>query len=168
MKKKSFLIGYLVAILIGIPIALIGLYSSSVTPPIALNDFTFTDLAGNQIKEEDLRNKVIVLNIWATWCPPCVKEMPNLIETKKLLEGENPNINFIIASDEEIDRILKCKEKRKIQSNLYNFILKDTSVHINGRPATYFFNKDGEIVYSRYGAFDWSNEAVITKLRALL
>ncbi len=60
------------------------------------------DLEGNQITFKDLNNKPVFINIWATWCPPCIAELPSIEE---LYEDYGDKVNFILISNEDIDKV---------------------------------------------------------------
>src|SRR5687767_1233574 len=73
---------------------------SAVDPmPTAMleNDFLLQDLQGKTVKFSSLKNKVVFLNIWATWCPPCVAEMPGIQSLYDKMKG-NRNIVFVMLS----------------------------------------------------------------------
>lgn len=106
-------------------------------------------LNGSKFELYDLRGKPVILNFWATWCPPCVREMPllqkihnegkitvigvNLQENKKTIEkfAKNINITFLIVLDKD----------GSIEA-MYNVLLK---------PTTYFIDENGIIVDKKFG-----------------
>ena len=72
-----------------------------------LPDFTFTDLSGKNHSLRGFKGKIIIINFWATWCPPCVKEFPALLE----IAASNPDVILIAlssdAGDAEIKKFLR-------------------------------------------------------------
>ena len=109
-------------------------------------DFTLSDLSGRQWSLKTLRGKVVLINFWATWCPPCRKEMPDL---QALYERFRPKGLVILAiSDEEIATVQPFIRERK-----YTYpVLVDPGrkVHrlfvVEGIPMSFVFNREGRLV----------------------
>ena len=123
------------------------------------------DLDGKEIALNDLKGKTIFLNYWATWCRPCLAEMPDIDKAAKILGEEN--FIFLAASDEEIDKIKKFTTKF---SYSFQFVHSKTSVFdldIMALPTTMVIDSKGEIVYNEVGARDWSNAKELETLRML-
>jgi thiol-disulfide isomerase/thioredoxin len=163
MKRKSFWYGYLFGILIGLVAALFILYKASDITPAILNNYVFTDLSGKKLESQDLKGKAVVLNLWATWCTPCVREMPSLNRAQQMLKDDA--VTFIVASEEPVEKISNFGEKMKLTMPLYNYVKLSDTLNTEGLPATYIFNKKGEVVYSRIGAIPWDEDATIAKLK---
>jgi peroxiredoxin len=109
-------------------------------------NFTLTDLNGKSWTLKDLKGKIVMLNFWATWCPPCRKEMPDLESLYKQFEPEG----FIIlgVSDDEPDKIREFVQK---QGTTYPVLLDPGSkvnhrLHIEGIPKTFVYDREGKIV----------------------
>ena len=109
-------------------------------------DFTLTGLDGKQYSLSALRGKVVLLNFWATWCPPCRKEMPDMEKLYQRLQAKG----FVVLaiSDEERDTVAGFEEKQK-----YTFpILLDpdrkvnTAFNVEGIPKSFLFDRDGKLV----------------------
>ena len=90
---KSITVIFLTVILIGILILLQGKDSFFKKPPLKPGlpapDFTFPGLDGKMVSLTDYKGKVVFLNIWATWCPPCREEMPSMEKLYKELKSED-------------------------------------------------------------------------------
>jgi peroxiredoxin len=109
-------------------------------------DFTLTDLRGRDWNLKSLRGKVVLVNFWATWCPPCRKEMPDL----NGLYGRFKDQGFVILaiSDEDADKVKPFIAERKIN---YPILLdKDRKVNeefqVEGIPKTYVYDREGKLV----------------------
>jgi peroxiredoxin len=109
-------------------------------------NFTLTDLNGKSWTLKDLRGKIVMLNFWATWCPPCRKEMPDL---ESLYTRFGPQ-GFVILgiSDDDPDKVRAFIQK---QGTTYPVLLDPGSkvnqlLHINGIPKTFVYNREGKIV----------------------
>lgn len=130
-------------------------------------DFTLTDLDGKKVSLKDFRGKNIYLNFWATWCPPCRGEMP---EIEKVYQQYKDKDLVVLAVDlgEDMNTV-----KDFIQQNKYNFMVlldSDQSVavqyNITAIPVSYFIDKDGNIVAKRVGAL--SEEEMLSYVEQLI
>jgi peroxiredoxin len=109
-------------------------------------DFTLTDLQGKSWHLQDLRGKVVLVNFWATWCPPCRKEMPDL----QVLFDKYKNQGFVILalSSEEIDKVAPFIAEKKISYP----ILLDPGEKVNkmfvveGIPKSFVYDREGKLV----------------------
>ena len=128
--------------------------AAGVTAQIA-PDFTFTDLVtGKTIKLSDLRDKPVYLNFWATWCPPCVKELPH-IQSK--YEQYKDRIHFLaISVDSEQEAPAQF-----ISSKGYTFTVGygnereiSRAYNIEAIPASYIIGTDGTIKAQSVGSMD--------------
>ena len=120
---------------------------------------------GEIIPLDNLKGKTIFLNYWATWCRPCLAEMPDMDKAAKILSDEN--FIFLAASDEEIDKIKDFAAKYDYS---FQFVHSKTSVFdldIKALPTTFIIDSKGEIVYNEVGARDWSNGKELENLRKL-
>ena len=78
-----------------------------------------TDLNGQTISLKQYQGKTIFINFWATWCKPCIKEMPSIIETQNMLQKEN--IIFLLASNESVEQIEEFSNTNKFKFNYSRF-----------------------------------------------
>jgi peroxiredoxin len=134
-------------------------------PEKLIDRIKLIDLDGNDISLESLKGKTVFLNYWATWCRPCLAEMPDINKAAQVLSKEN--FVFLAASDESLDKIKKFAGKYDYS---FQFIQSKTSVFdldIMALPTTMVISKKGEIVYNEVGARDWSSDTEIEKLRKL-
>ena len=180
---KKLLIVLTAAVLIGVSIYTVNTYNSSVknkdngnttqsnsnnntttTKPIGINpdaiktkaiDFKLKDLDGKELSLSDLKGKKVFINFWATWCPPCKAEMP---EIEKIYQ-ETKNSDLVIVAIEIGEPLSTVKPF--INNNKYNFkVLLDldqsvaTKYGISAIPTSYFINKSGNIVSKNVGAMD--------------
>lgn len=122
---------------------------------IAAPDFKLMDLSGKEVSLSDLKGKRVFINFWATWCPPCKGEMPEL---EKLYQETKSSDLVIIAVDLGEDKVTVQKF---IEKNKYNFtVLLDAKNEaaslygIRSIPTSYFIDKDGYIVNGKIGAMN--------------
>lgn len=123
-------------------------------------DFTVLDASGNQVKLSDVvaNGKPIVLNFWASWCPPCKKEMP---EFDAVYQELGDDIQFMMVDLTDGERETMEKAIQHVESEGYTFpVYFDTTQEagavygIRSIPTTLFIDKDGYIVTGAQGAID--------------
>lgn len=135
--------------------------SSSITP----DKIKLLSLNGQPIDFSQYKDKTIFINFWATWCKPCVKEMPSIQNAIKVLEKEN--IVFLFASDEPADLIEKFNQR-------YNFPFQYVRVEnyqdygIMGLPTTFIFSPDGDLKFSEMGFRKWDDKTNIDLIQNII
>jgi len=115
-------------------------------------DFNLETIDGKNISLSDYKNTAIILNFWATWCPPCRAEIPDMIELQK--EYGDKNFTFIgIAVGDQLDRVKRFVENSGINYPIAmgnNSITSDYGKFIKGGmrgiPATFVINTKGEVL----------------------
>ncbi|TXK45305.1 TlpA family protein disulfide reductase [Pontibacter qinzhouensis] len=114
--------------------------------------FKLTDLNGTTINFASLRGKVVFLNIWATWCPPCVAEMPNIQRLYEKVGSDK--IAFVMLS---VDKGGPEKVQKFIQKKGYTFPVYlpasqfPQELYSNSIPTTFIISPEGEIVAKQEG-----------------
>ncbi len=110
-------------------------------------NFTMNDLQGKSWTLKDLKGKVVLVNFWATWCPPCQKEMPDLEALYNQYKGQG----FVIlafSEDDETQKVAPFIAERKIT---YPILLDPgqkigNQFEVNGIPKSFIYNRDGKLV----------------------
>lgn len=120
------------------------------------------DLEGNPVDHQELKGKTIFLNFWATWCRPCIKEMPS-IERAKAQLGEKGFV-FLAASDEDIGKIIKFKDNNNYTFRFLQLKSDMASLGVYSLPTTFLINENGEIVFNKAGALEWDDPVIIEKM----
>ncbi len=138
--------------------ALIGTYAP---------EFTLKDLQGNNVSLTDFRGKLVLLNFWATWCPPCREEIPSL--NKLMSQYRNKGLVIIGISSDSSYKRLKAFAKKY---NISFIVLHDASITITRKykvfslPTTFLIDKRGRIVRKFIGAYDWTSQEVTDIIKA--
>ena len=134
-----------------------------------LLDFSLSTTDGKLVSLSQYRGKVVFLNFWATWCPPCRDEMPSM---EALYQQFHERGLEIIACDimERPDTVEKFMKSNKLT---FPAVL-DTSGKVSsqygvqGVPATFIIDRDGKIILSLVGGIDWSTPSIVAAFSALL
>ncbi len=132
-------------------------------------DFSLKDIDGTIYNKADFAGKVVVVNFWATWCPPCRAEMPSMQRAwKNILEKEGMVMLAIDVGEGE-DAIFEFTSVYKADFPI--LLDEDSSVAeswgVNGLPTTYVMDTQGRLVYRAIGGREWDQPELIEKLRAL-
>jgi thiol-disulfide isomerase/thioredoxin len=125
----------------------------------------FVDLNNNPVDITQYKGKRIVLNYWATWCGPCIKEMPALKIAEDLLE--NHNYTFLLVSDETISKISDFKMNKKFDFNYLKSVKSIETLGIYSLPTSYIFDENGKKIETIVGTISWDSEQIIEKLKKI-
>ncbi len=116
-------------------------------------DFTLNDLDGRQISLSDYKGKVVFIDFWATWCPPCRASIPEVEKLYQEFADEEDVVFLGINLQEDKDTITKFMKKQEMN---YPVLLSDNKVvsnyQIRSIPAFFIIDRDGEI-YNKYVGF---------------
>ncbi len=126
---------------------------------------SFVDLYENNLDLSVYKGKRIVINYWATWCGPCIKEMPTIKRAEEILEDYG--YIFLLVSDETVSKISKFKNDRNFDFNFLKSIESYETLGIYSMPTSYIFDENGKIIETIVGAIEWDSEEMINKLKIL-
>ena len=119
----------------------------------AAYDFTLNQLDGETLNFEDLKGKVVFVNFWATWCAPCIAEMPSIDNLYEVYQ-DNPDVVFVMINTEsKEDKVRKFMKKKKFKFPIYfpNASLIPRVYESKSIPTTFVIDKDGYIAYKKVG-----------------
>ncbi len=153
-------------ILLVIPILSSCTKESPLKPPVegeAAPDFTLKDLAGKELRLADLQGRVVMLNFWATWCPPCREEIPSMVRLNNIMAGKQ--FQMVTVSIDEGGKEKVAGFLTRLGATLP--VLLDTDKKIGKRygltgvPETFIIDKKGVILKKIIGPLDWSDPMVV-------
>lgn len=121
-------------------------------------EILFKDPEGYVIELADKKGKVVFMNFWATWCPPCIAEMPSINKLYSELK-DNDKIEFMMVDvDNNRSKSEKFMEKRNFELPVYTPAGSIPSSYMSGAiPTTLVLNKYGQVVFKHEGMGDFSN-----------
>ena len=135
--------------------------------PKSYKNITFRDINNKSVNLENFKNKLIILNFWATWCAPCVEEMPSLDFLQSHKKLKNLKIFPINIGQEDLLKSKIFLKKLKIKNQNINF---DHTVNLSkkfllrGVPTTILINKEGKEFARIVGSIDFRDEKFISWL----
>lgn len=133
-------------------------------------DFTLKDLSGNPVQLSSLKGKVVLVNFWATWCPPCREEIPSMVKLNQAMQGKNFRM-LAISIDEGGKGAVEEFFKRN-GATLPALLDTDGQVArrygTTGVPETFVVDTKGVIAKKVVGGLDWSHPEVIQALQQLM
>ena len=130
-------------------------------------DFTVQD-ADRKVELRDLRGKIVVLNFWATWCPPCVEEMPSLVKMQEEMKSRGVVVLAVSVDDDErsyhtflkknnVD-LLTVRDPQQKSNELYGTFKF---------PETYIIDRNGVVQRKFIGPVDWTSADIKDYLNKL-
>ncbi len=140
------------------------------TKPTPLPDFSLPDVAGNQHSISEWQGKIRVINFWATWCPPCLKEMPEFIALQE--QYADKGLQFIGIAIDDQEPVEKYLASTKVN---YPILIGDITgialAHqlgniVDAVPFTVIVNQQGQIIHQQPGEF--SKEQIMKIITPLL
>ena len=125
------------------------------------NVLQFSDLDNNIFSIQDFKGKNLFINYWATWCNPCLAEMPYMAELYEKYKNED-DIVFLYLSREELNAIKNYipKDESLQKLPIYKIITDDEFFATSGIPTTFIINSDGKVIVKDLGSAFWNDESV--------
>jgi thiol-disulfide isomerase/thioredoxin len=124
---------------------------------------TYQDLQGNPLELSAYSGKKVFLNYWATWCAPCIREIPSITRAAAILENEN--YVFLLASDESLETISEFLEDRGFTGNFIKLNGFFGGHGIDAVPSSVLFDETGAMVKTWPGDFEWDSPEMLAELR---
>jgi len=131
-------------------------------------NWTLHDLDGQPVKFTNFAGKAVLLNIWATWCPPCIAEMPSIARLAADPGLQGKHIEFVcVATDDEIETVRRYVRDKKWPMTILHATALPGAFMTEGIPATFIIAPDGRVVSTTVGGQDWDTPDIIKSLQAV-
>ncbi|MDE2007049.1 MAG: TlpA family protein disulfide reductase [Rhodospirillales bacterium] len=140
-------------------------------PPLPAPDLVFHDGAGKPVTLAAYRGRGVVLNLWATWCAPCVAEMPALDTLATALAGSRIAVLAVstdLGGADVVRRFYAAHHITALPLLLDPDSTAATALKVEGVPATFLIDPEGRIRGFVQGAQDWAAPSAIARVKTLL
>lgn len=141
--------------------------------PRDLPDVRFADGKGQAVTLQGFRGKFVLLNVWATWCPPCRREMPALDRLQQQLGG--PDFEVVALSIDQGQRSLYLVQEFYLQTGIQSLgVYMDTSgdasrdLGVSAIPTTLLIDREGREIGRKLGPAEWDSAEIVALIRGYL
>ena len=143
--------------------------NTSATSQAAIPDVAFFDGENNTIRLSELKGKVVFLNFWATWCPPCIAEMPAIQKLYNQFK-DNKNVQFLLVdADANYKKSSAFMNRKKLTMPIFIPASSIPDTYFSGSlPTTVILDKTGRIMFKHAGAADYGNPKVTEFINKLI
>lgn len=136
----------------------------AVAPQVNFEKIQLTDLDGNPVLLHSFQQPKLFINFFATWCGPCMRELPAI---KKAQQTLGSTYQFILISDEPIELLRGFNNKTQGEFLVLHSTQSLQRYKIYSIPASYVLNNKQQIIFKQTGEEDWANEATLQMLQKL-
>jgi thiol-disulfide isomerase/thioredoxin len=140
------------------------------SPPLPAPAVSFIDLSGNTVSLSEFTGKIVLVNLWATWCEPCLREMPSL-ERLQLRLGEK--ITVVAVSEDRgggktVEPFIDKLELKSIKTYLDPKSTAERAFKVQGLPTTFLIDRKGRVLGRVEGAAEWDSPELLDILKPFL
>lgn len=133
-------------------------------------DLTMENVDGGNVRLASLQGKVVLVNFWATWCPPCRREMPAMERLNRIMK-DKPFAIVAINAGEGVDQVFSFRGSVDPMPT-FQLLLDPkgdamAAFEVKGLPTTFILNRQGQIVYRAVGGRKFDDPGIIATLEAL-
>jgi thiol-disulfide isomerase/thioredoxin len=141
-----------------------------VTPPLPAPAISFADLSGNTVSLSEFAGKIILVNLWATWCEPCLREMPSLERMQSRL-GDGITV-LAISEDRGGSKIVEPFIGKLGLKSIKTYLDPKSGVErafeVQGLPTSFLIDREGRVLGRVEGAAEWDSPKLLETLRSFL
>ncbi|WP_318310016.1 TlpA family protein disulfide reductase [Flagellimonas crocea] len=129
-------------------------------------NWDLVDLNGMPTNLQSKKGEVILINVWATWCPPCVAEFPGFVE---LYKDYKDKVDFAFVANDEEEKVMAFLKKKGYELPVY-FPASPSPAELESGsiPATYIVDREGNVVVDKTGAANWNSDSTRELLDRLI
>ncbi|HYQ70637.1 MAG TPA: TlpA disulfide reductase family protein, partial [Gammaproteobacteria bacterium] len=142
-----------------------------IDPPRSVPDFSLPDMDGEMHDLQDYRGRVVLINFWATWCPPCRREMPALEQLYSALSGQAFAV-LAVNQWEDADHVFAYMGDLNVIPSFPILFDPESKVSadfgVKGLPTSFLLDKQGRVVYRAVGGRAFDHPEVEKTIRGLL
>ncbi|MCC8358860.1 TlpA family protein disulfide reductase [Salinimicrobium sediminilitoris] len=129
-------------------------------------NWNLTNLQGEPVNFKKSIGEVAVINLWATWCPPCIAEMPSF---QKLYNEYGDKVDFYFVSTEDQEKLQRFLDKKNYRLPVYQPLsMAPQKLQSRSLPTTYVISRDGKIAVNKKGSANWNDAGFKDLLDQLL
>ena len=168
MRSRLLRLAALAALIIPLPAAA---FNFAPTEPKPVPELTFFDAEGNEVRLADFHGEVVVLNLWATWCAPCRREMPSLDRLQAKFGGAGLEVIALSLDRGDIAKVREFYDELEIS---HLAIYHDPQARAGrelgapGLPTTVVIDRSGQEVGRLLGPAEWDSDEALTVIKALI
>lgn len=129
---------------------------------------TLKNQRGEMVQLSEFEDKIVFINFWATWCPPCIAEMPSINQLHEKFKNDKEIVFLMISQDKDFGKAKDFLEKKSFGFDIFKSqtsLPKD--LRSNSIPATFVLDKSGNIVYEHMGMANYNSDKFISFLNEL-
>ena len=134
-------------------------------------EFSLRDADGKSHRLSQHRGKVVLINFWATWCPPCRHEMPSMQRAWDRLRGEDFMVLAVNVGEDE-DTVFAFSFATGVTLDFPILLDRDSAAikawPVRALPTSFILDREGRIVYRAVGGREWDDPRLLEKIRALI
>jgi peroxiredoxin len=149
----------------------LGYNMTALPKPVAAPDFILKDMDGKKYNLKDYRGKVILLNFWATWCPPCRRELPSMQRVHQNFKGKDFAV-LAVNQMEEVDHVFAFTGELEVDPKFTILFDKDSAVSlaygVQGLPTTFLIDKKGKVRFRAIGGREFDHPEVEKQILQLM
>ena len=131
--------------------------------------FKLVDQDGNLMEGTSLQGKVVFINLWATWCPPCIAEMPDINQLYGHFKDQD-NIRFLLISlDDDFNKAIRFVEKKGFDFEIYQFASPIPAIYRSQViPTSFVISPEGKIVVKKEGMAKYNSKSFRNYLQSMI
>lgn len=142
---------------------------AEVGAPAATSDISFKGEDGNTVTLSSLKGKVVFINFWATWCPPCIHEMPSINELRQSFKGDENIVFLMVDVDNKMEKSSAFMKQNNYDLPVYAPAGNIPSDYLGGAiPTTVILDKRGNMIARLEGGRDYADPEIVKALNELV